>query len=265
MELGILWGRGFEDGDNNGAPPVVVVSEALAAESFPGEEVLGRRIKVPEADSESWFTVVGVVQDLDMGGGPAAPRERVFFPFSQVPQGTALILLRSGGDAAALAPALRQVVLDTDPDLALWSVRTLADAHAYMVRVPRAMAGMASAGGVGGLLVAAAGLYGLLAFRVRRRRRELGIRMALGADGKRLAGEVLKVALRQLLPALGIGLFLAWLVAPLMGAVLLSTNPRSPGTFLVVATAFLTVGLTAALVPALRASGVEPADVLRAD
>jgi ABC-type antimicrobial peptide transport system permease subunit len=134
-----------------------------------------------------------------------------------------------------------------------------------MIRVPRAMAALALAGGLGGLLVAAVGLYGLLAFRVRQRRKELGVRLALGADGRRLAGEILKLALRQLLPALGVGLLLAWLLAPVLGVVLLGLNPRSPSTYLGVAMAFTAVGITAALIPARRAAAVNPAEVLRGE
>ena len=150
-----------------------------------------------------------------------------------------------------------------DPGIPLWSVRTLADAHAFMIRIPRAMAALAFSGGMGGFLVAAVGLYGLLAFGVRRRRREYGIRLALGAGRKRLAGEILKLALRQLLPALVAGLLLAWLLSPILGVVLLGLNPRSANTYLGVAATFITVGLIAALIPAFRAAAVDPAEVLR--
>jgi len=125
------------------------------------------------------------------------------------------------------------------------------------------MAALALAGGLAGLLVASVGLYGLLAFRVRQQRMELGVRAALGADGKRLAGEVLKLALRQLLPATGAGLVLAWLLAPLLGVVLLGLDPRSPVTYLGVGVAFFAVGVAAALIPARRAAVVEPAEILR--
>ena len=113
--------------------------------------------------------------------------------------------------------------------------------------------------------MAAVGLYALLAFRVRQRRRELGVRLALGADGRVLAGEVLRLAFRQLIPAVVFGLAVAWLLAPVLGAVVLSSNPRSPGTFFGVAVSFLTVGMVAALIPALRAAAVDPAQVLRGE
>ena len=176
-----------------------------------------------------------------------------------------MALVRSETEPTGLTSSLRRVVARVDPGIPLWSIRTLADAHAFMTRIPRAIASLALAGGLGGLLVAAVGLYGLLAFRVRQRRRELGIRLAVGADGRRLAGEVLRLALRQILPALAVGLSIAWLVAPILSVVLLGQNARAPGTYLGVAVAFLVVGLTAALIPARRAAGVEPAEVLRGE
>jgi ABC-type antimicrobial peptide transport system permease subunit len=235
------------------------------ARHIPEGEALGRRLKVVGADSAALFTIVGVVEDVDMGGGPDIPSERVYLPLQQVPRETVMALVRSGTDPTTLTTALRQVVAGIDPEIPLWSVRTLADAHAFMTRVPRAMAALAVAGGLSGLLVAAVGLYGLLAFRVRQRHRELGVRLALGADGRRLALDILRLALRQLLPALAVGLVLAWLVAPVLGVVLLGLNPRAPATYLGVAMAFIVVGVTAALLPALRAAAVEPAEVLRGE
>ena len=263
LDLKVLQGRGLEGGDDGMGPPVAVVNGAFAGRYFPQEEALGRKLRIFGADSTGLFTIVGVVEDVDMGGGPEAPDERVYLSLLQVPRKTIMSLVRANGEPAALTPAFRRAVAAVDPGIPLWSVRTLADGHAFMIRVPRAMAALALSGGLCGLLVAAVGLYGLLAFRVRRRRREYGIRLALGADRIRLAGEILRLALGHLLPALAAGLLAAWLLSPILGVVLLGLNPRSLTTFLEVALAFLGVGLAAALIPAVRAAAVEPAEVLR--
>ena len=265
LDLQVLRGRGVEDRDDGSNSPVAVVDEAFGERFLPGEEVLGKRLRIFGADSAALFRVVGVVEDLDMGGGPETPRGRVYLSLPQVPRETVLALVRSRSEPTALTPALRRAVAGVDPGIPLWSVRTLADAHAFMIRVPRAMAAISFAGGIGGLLVAAVGLYGLMAFRVRQRRQELGVRLALGADGRRLAGEILRYALRQILPALGVGLFLAWLASPVLGVVLLGLNPRSPTMYLGVAAAFIGVGILAALIPAIRAAAVDPAEVLRGE
>lgn len=265
LDMEIIQGRGIRSSDGGNAQPVAVVSEAFSAQYFPEGEALGRELRIFEADTAAAYAVVGVVQDVDMGGGPSAPRERVYLSLHQLRRPTLMALARSGAGGITLAPTLPSLVAEIDPEIPVWSVRTLSDAHAFMIRIPRAMASVALAGGLGCLLVAAVGLYALLAFRVRQRRKELGVRLALGADGRRLAREVLYVALRQILPAVAFGLALAWLVAPVLGVILMSVNPRSPMTFLGVALAFIAVGVTAALIPARRAASVDPAQVLRGE
>ncbi len=113
------------------------------------------------------------------------------------------------------------------------------------------------------LPVAAVGLYGLLDFRVRQRKQELGVRLALGADGVRLAREILGTALRQLLPAVVVGLAQAWLAALVLSVLLLGLDPRSPGVYAGVAIGFLAIGFGAAAIPALRAARIDPARALR--
>ncbi len=258
-------GRGLSAADDDRAPRVAVVSESFARRYSPDTPVLGRAVRIAGADSTAWFTVVGVMADLDLGGGPEARSDRVYLPLAQVDGGPDLALVRAAGSAAALASGLRAVVADADPDVPLWSIRTLADAHAFMLRVPRALATMALAGGTAGLLVAVVGLYGLLAFRVRQRRREMGVRLALGADGRRLVLSVLGLAFRQLVPAVAVGLTLAWLLSPILQAMLLGQSPRGAGTYLAVGVGFLATGMAAALIPALQAGGVDPARVLRGE
>jgi hypothetical protein len=222
-------------------------------------------VRVTGADSAAWYTVVGVVPDLDLGGGSRERDDRLYLPLEQFDGREIMAVVRTRGDPMSLPGELRRTVAAVDPGIPVWSVRTLADAHAYLIRVPRAMASMALGGGTAGILVAAVGLYGLLAFRVRQRRRELGLRMALGADGATLAREIFSLALRQLLPALVVGLVLAWLAAPLVAVALLGGDPRSPLVFGGVALTFLVVGLAAAVAPARRAAGLEPARILRGD
>ena len=262
-ELELRAGRGISDTDGPGAPRVAVVNESFVRRFLPDGVALGRQLRLAGADSAAWFTVVGVVEDADMGTGPRVRNDRVYLSLGQLPSRDVTILVRARGDIALVPPELRRVVAEVSPDIPVWGVRTLADAHAYLTRVPRALAAMAVAGGVAGLLVAAVGLYGLLSFRVRQRRRELGIRLALGADGSRLARDVLELAARQLAPAVVVGLGLAWLASPVLGVILLGLNPRSPGVYAAVAVGFVSLGMVAALVPALRAARVDPAQVLR--
>jgi putative ABC transport system permease protein len=265
FDMTVLAGGGL--GSREGAPRTAsaVVNQSFARRFGEGGEVLGRRIRLLAADSTTWLTVVGVVADANAAEGERVRNERVYVPLDRVNPTELMVIVRSRGEAGPLAAGVRRAVAAVDPSIPLWNVRTLSAAHAYMTRVPRAMASMALGGGAAGLLVAAAGLYGLLAFRVRQRRRELGVRLALGADGTRLATEVMVAALRLLAPALLAGLAGAWLLSPVLSAFLLGLDPRSPVVYGGVAVSFLATGLAAAAIPALRAAGVDPARTLRSD
>ena len=263
FEVETRLGRSFVGADGPDAPPVALVTEAFARRFFSSGNPLGRRIRLAAADTSTWFSVVGVVEDIVLGGGAMERTERVYLPMGQLPSQEVMTVIRVQGASEEAMREVRGVVAKVDPGIPIWAVRTLADAHAYLIRVPRAMGALAFGGGLAGLLVAVVGLYGLLAFRVRQRRRELGLRMALGADGSRLARDVLSLAARQLVPAVTAGLILAWVVAPLIAVALLGGDPRSPPVYLGVAGAFLLAGFGAALVPALRAAALDPAQVLR--
>jgi predicted permease len=263
LDLPSRLGRSLTPSDAGSSTPVAVVNESFARRFTPDRDVLGLRVRLAGVDSTRWITVVGVVADADLGGGERSRLDRVYVPLSQASSESLMLLARGGGDVGALTSEVRGAIAGVDPDIAIWRARTLADAYAYMSRVPRAMSSMALGGGTAGLLVAAVGLYGLLAFRVRQRKQELGVRLALGADGVRLAREVLETAFRQMLPAVAVGLALAWLAAPVLSALLLGLDPRSPGVYAAVAIGFLATGFGAAAIPALRAARVDPARALR--
>jgi putative ABC transport system permease protein len=205
--------------------------------------------------------VVGVVEDPGLDAGRLASEEGVYLPLAQVPAPSGLLMVR-GEVTPLLARDARRAATGAVPGLVVGEVQTLENRHRFMTRAQSTLSLLAVTGGLAGLLVAGAGLYALLAFRVRRSRREMGIRLALGADGRRLARDVVTNALGQLVPALVVGLALAWLAAPLLGILLLGGDPRSPLAYTVVAAVYLATGILAALVPALRAAGLNPGRVL---
>jgi putative ABC transport system permease protein len=259
-------GRLLDERDGAEAARVAVVNESFVRRYSPDRSALGRLVRVgARPDSAQWHTVVGVVADAPVGGGERMRHDRVYLPFAQAPSSSALVVLRARGDAVELAPTLRRAMTLVDASIPVSGVRTLADGHAYLTRVPKAMGALAFGGGVSGLLVAAVGLYGLLAFRVRRRRRELGVRLALGADRGRLARETLLFALGQIMPATVVGLALAWLAGPVLGVIVLGLDPRSPATLAAVGVTFVTVGLAATAVPTVHAASTHPAEALRSD
>lgn len=265
FELGLLAGRSFSAADDIEGERVAVVNAAFGARHWPTGSPLGRQVRVSGFGDE-WARVVGVVEDADLGDGPQLREDRVYLPLAQLESETLMVIARaSNGDGEDLAGPLRTALATGAPDLPVADVRTLASAHAFMTRAQGTFSMLAVGGGSAGLLVAVVGLYALLAFRVRQRRRELGVRKALGADRPTLVRGVLLVALRQLAPATVVGLGVAWLIAPLLSAILMGGDPRSPFVFAATAVAFVGSGLAAALVPALRAGRVEPATVLRSE
>jgi putative ABC transport system permease protein len=267
FDLAVVRGRGFTEADRLGAAPVAVVSESLASrlrlEGGQSSDILGMTLRVPSNGAE-WATVVGVVEDAALGG-PSHLQGVMYLSAFQVDMASSMLVLRTDGTPTAVAGDLRRAVASVDPELALSGLRTLADGHRFMTQAQSTLSSLAVTGGLAGLLVAAVGLFGLLSFRVRQRMRDLGVRMALGADGKKLGVEIMEFALRQLVPAVFLGLGGAWVVAPSLGPLLLGANPRSGMTYAVVATVFVATGLLATIVPALRAAAVDPIEALRSE
>ena len=262
-EISPTRGRSLDPSDDANAPLVAVVNEAWVDRFSADRNPLGRAIRMP-GYAESVFEIVGVMETLPMGLGEVAPEDRIYFSLEQLPV-TPVFLSARRSDPTGLVPAMRRALAEVHPDLALPAAMTLAEGHDFMTRAQRTFSFLAAAGGYAGLLVAAVGLYAILAFGVRQRRREMGVRLAMGADGRRLAREVVGSAMRQVVPAMLFGLALSWLAAPGLGVILLGNTARSIPTFLAVAAVFMTVGAIAALLPALDASRVEPADVLRSE
>lgn len=262
-EISPTRGRGLEPSDDANAPLVAVVNEAWVGRFSADQNPLGRAIRLQDGE-DGTFEIVGVVETLPMGLGEIAPEDRIYLALEQRPVDMVFLSIRSA-DPTALVPAMRRAVAEVHPDLALPAVMTLAEGHDFMTRAQRTFSFLAAAGGYAGLLVAAVGLYAILAFGVRQRRPEMGVRLAMGADGRRLAREVIGSAMRQVVPAMLVGLGLSWLAAPGMSVILLGNSARSIPTFLAVAAVFVGVGVLASLLPALHASRVEPADVLRSE
>lgn len=263
LGIGLREGRllsGADIGEDAG-----VVSASFAREWL-DDRPLGRRVRVHTTDGEpGWVRVVGVVDDVELLEADLRQRARLYRAAGPESVAGGHLLVRTRGAAEGHLPLVRRVAAQVDPELAFDELRTLSGMYEYLVRASRTLALLALAGGLAGLLVAAVGLYGVLSFRVREQRRAIGVRRALGADGMRVGGEVLGWALWQLLPAVAVGLTLAWIASPVLAALLLGSDPRRPVVYLAVGLGFVATGLAAALMPAIRAASVDPARVLRGE
>lgn len=262
--VSLLQGRLLSERDDEASTPVAVVSRSFAADVLGEDEPIGRRIRVEAVGSE-WAVIVGVIADLPLTAGRDEMVHRVHFSIHQVAAADAMLLVRTVGPAADQAGVVRSAIWSVDPDVTLSEVQTLAEGHQFMTRAQSTLNTLGVAGGGAGLLVSIVGLFALLSFHVRRRAAEFGVRMALGADRMRVVVHIMRMASFQLVPAVLLGSLAAWLVAPALGPLLLGADPRAAGPYVLVSLAFLSSGLGAALVPALRAARTRPSRALSAE
>jgi predicted lysophospholipase L1 biosynthesis ABC-type transport system permease subunit len=240
---------------------VAIVNQALADALWPGQDPLGRTFR--RGHDDGVLQVVGVVPTARYRSLLEAPRPFVYLPLAQSWMPGATLHLRADGDARALAPAVERLVAELDPALPVYRVGTLADRLDQSLGAQRSAASLVGAYGVLALLLAAVGLYGSMGYTVARRTREIGVRMAVGASGRDVLRQVLGEALRIALLGAALGLVAAWPAARLLESQLFGVAPGDPATFVAVAALLAVVALLAAIVPARRATRVDPLVALR--
>jgi len=262
---GVLEGRAFGTEDREETLPVAIVNRSFAARHFSEGNAVGSRIRVGGDDGgEPWRTIVGVAPDLHMSGAENAEPEGFYVPLAQDTGVRFMsIAARSAGVPATLAPAFRSAVAGVDADIPIYWVRTLdefIDAENWFYGV---FGALFSIMGIVALLLAAIGLYGVMSFSVSRRTREMGVRMALGAEPGDVVLMVLKQGAGQLAIGLVLGLAGALALSGLLANFLFGVNPRDPATFGGIVLVLALTGLLASWVPARRATRVDPAEALR--
>jgi predicted permease len=264
LDVPLLEGRTFNATDGPGTPLVVVVSESLARQYWPGQSAIGQRLHMRALDGPA-FEIVGVTADHKVQTIGEAPQPYVHFPYSQLKTSYQTLLVRSRMDAGQTLAQVRRELLSMEPNLAFLDNQTMEDQVSAVLFPARAAAWVVSAVGVVAMLLAAIGLYGVIAYSVARRTREIGIRMALGAR----PGSVLGLVLRQGMTVAGIGLFagilLAVVAARAVAGALYGVSAADPIAWLGAAGTILLVALAANAVPARRATTVDPSSALRSE
>jgi putative ABC transport system permease protein len=266
MRIPLLHGRGLTPADRDSAVPVVLVNQTFARLSWPNEDPIGKRLQM-EATTTPWRTIVGVVGDVRHVGLDAERTPQFYVPTSQWgwAENTIVLVVRTRTTAAAQIEPVRRAMRTVEPDLAVSDIASAEERIAVSTSDRRLVMRLFEVFGLVALLLAAAGIYGLLSRRVSERQREIGIRAALGATRRRILRLVLRDGGRLTVLGVAIGLAGALLVSRLLEGLLFGIEPNDPAT-LGLAVAVLTgVAVGACLLPAWRAARVDPVEALRAE
>ena len=261
MGIPFISGRLFNDQDRLDTPPVFIINQTMARQFWPDESPLGKTIKLVAEDTTG--TIVGVVGDAKHYLLEEEPRPQVYSAFSQLPSIFATLVARTAVEPMSLEEPVRQAVWRVDSDQPMWKVRTvefLLDRAVADRRFLMALMGIFSALA---LVLTVIGLYGVISYVVNQRTQEIGLRMALGAQGTDILGMVLKQGMRLALLGVGLGLMAAWLLTRLMASLLYGVSANDPLTFAAIALLMTIVALAACYIPARRAMKVDPMVALR--
>jgi predicted permease len=268
MRIPLVAGRLFDEHDTRDKPRVIVVDEALAAQLWPGQDPLGKRVRSGGFDANAdtpWLTVVGVVGNIKQDSLDASSRIALYHPQTQYPARSITVALRGQGDPARLADLARRELRAVDLDLPIHNLRTMSDrVSASLARRRFSMLLLSLFAGLA-LALGTIGTYGLVAYQVSQARRELGIRLALGASPSRVLGFVLREGMAIALAGAAFGLVAAAVLARGMASLLFGVSSYDPLTFAGVPLVLLLAALLACYLPARRAAAVDPAATLRSE
>jgi putative ABC transport system permease protein len=266
LGIPILTGRDFTDQDRADGRPVIIVNEAMARRCWPGQDPIGKRITsgITMDDGDPPVReVVGVVGDVRHNSLSSEARAAYYIPFAQVPMGMATLAVRTAAEPAAVTSAMRAAVRDVDSNQPLYNARVMEQVVAESVATPRFYATLLGIFGAVALVLAAVGIYGVMAYSVTQRTHEIGVRIALGAQPLQVLRLVVGHGLALALVGVGIGLAAAFALTRLMSSMLFGVSATDPLTFGGLAALLVGVALLACYVPARRASRVDPMVALR--
>jgi predicted permease len=259
MRIPMVRGREFANEDARETAGALIVNETMARRYWAGRDALGGRVRIGKAD----YTVVGIARDIKYGQLNEAPVPYMYLALDQNFTSTAVLHVRSAAAPATVLAGIREAVRALDPNLPLFDARTVEEHMRTAVFAQRMGANLLGLMGILAVVLAAVGLYGVIAYAVSQRTQEMGIRLALGAA----PGDLLKMVLRQgvVITSIGLalGLTLAFAATGFMRSLLPGIAPRDPLTFIAVPLGLMAIAIVAALIPARRAGSVDPVIALR--
>jgi putative ABC transport system permease protein len=271
MGVPIVKGRNFNDGDRSGGQLVAIVSERAAALMFPGQDPIGKRFNCCTPGADATKIIVGVAGDIRSRGPAVEPGPEFYLPLAQVPEvvwnwfRTVYLITRTPGDPTAVIKPLNAVVARIDPDLPLFDVRTMEQRLSGTLATARFNTLLLAILGGMGLVLAASGIYGVIAYFVSQRRQEIGVRIALGATPRAVVRLVLGQVMRPVALGTVVGLAGALAASRVLSGQLFGVGRADPLTITAVTATLIVVALVASAVPARRAAEVDPARALQAE
>jgi putative ABC transport system permease protein len=268
MKIPLLRGRAFDARDQRKSNQVTIVSQSFAEKYFPGENPLGKHIQPGANDSpgdDPWREIVGIVADIHSAGLASEPEPTYYIPYPQLVWGAPTIVVRSAADESIVVPEIRNVVHSMDREIPLFDTRTMDDLLALSVGRERFQTVLLCCFAGIALLLTAVGLYGVMAYLVGQRTREIGIRMALGATQRDVLAMVMGSGTRLAITGLILGAVGGLALTRFMQSMLYQVRSHDPITFVIVAFVLGTVALLASYIPARKAAKVDPMVALRYD
>lgn len=263
MEIPLLRGRVFTDYDRLDTQQVVIIDENFANRHFPNQDPTGRRIAFGESDSPTWREIVGVVGHVKLNGVAEEAGIEMYTPYAQSAYAPITLILRSTGDPGSVASAVRNTVRAIDPDVPVYNIRMMDELLDKTVEERGLAMKLLTIFAILALVLVAVGIYGVMSYTVSQRTREIGVRVALGAQQTNVLSLVIRHGATLALTGLAIGIVAAYGVTRLLRSMLFGVEPTDPITFGLVSVFLAVVALAACVVPARRASRADPLVALR--
>jgi len=262
LGIPLLAGRLMAPTDRMDAPPVVVVNQALA-DRFYGGDAVGKRARMGPNPDDPWMEIVGVVANVRRRGVDVAPEPEVYYPLTQDLDRGPMYVIRVSGDPVPVLARAREEVHALDADVVFGTPQPLADTISGTLSPQRLLSALLVLFGVIALVLAGVGIYGVIAFLVAERRREIGVRMALGAHAGRVLREVVLRGMRPVAVGLVLGLGAALLLGRAVGGLFYQVKPSDPISLGAAIAILLAAGVIGCLAPAIKAARTDPGGVLR--